>query len=223
MIETIAEIPAAHTPGRAPAETVRGDHHRIAAHGDPAIFITFGPAAEAIVAAEAPARQGQKFGRSRKSLFKRQNRHNHRMLRPRPSRVNSRRVVVSLLVARRDAALCDDAMNADDPAKPRMILYRYELSGTRSCGRSQAPLYNHHRPLGAFGGLTPEAYPANQPDKRPSHSHMALNPDNLLTFVAGRFNRLHGGFVSGNASIAFFYRFSALGRRSLINLNPHSV
>ena len=58
MSETIVEMLAAHRAGRAPADTVRSVYQRIAAHGDPAIFITLLSEAEAVGAADALEKSG---------------------------------------------------------------------------------------------------------------------------------------------------------------------
>ena len=65
MSETIVEMRAAHRAGRSPVETIRAVYERIAAHADPAIFITLRPEAE--VSAEAEALE--KSGVSDKPLF----------------------------------------------------------------------------------------------------------------------------------------------------------
>ena len=58
MSETIVEMLAAHRAGRSPADTVRSVYQRIAAHADPAIFITLLPEAEAVGAADALEKTG---------------------------------------------------------------------------------------------------------------------------------------------------------------------
>ena len=65
MSETIVEMRAAHRAGRSPVETIRAVYERIAAHADPAIFITLRPEAE--VSAEAEVLE--KSGVSDKPLF----------------------------------------------------------------------------------------------------------------------------------------------------------
>jgi len=52
MIDTIAALVAAHADGEAVTATVEETYARIAAHDDPALFITLRPMADAMASAE---------------------------------------------------------------------------------------------------------------------------------------------------------------------------
>ena len=58
MTETIAALVAAHAGGRSIAATVADAYRRIAAHDDPALFITLRPEADALAAAAKLAAEG---------------------------------------------------------------------------------------------------------------------------------------------------------------------
>ncbi len=58
MTETIAALVAAHAGGKPPTATIEETYARIAAHDDPALFITLRPKAEAMAAAERLAAEG---------------------------------------------------------------------------------------------------------------------------------------------------------------------
>ena len=58
MGNTLAATVAAHRGGKSPVETVRETYARIAAHADPALFITLRPEGDALAAAERLAAAG---------------------------------------------------------------------------------------------------------------------------------------------------------------------
>jgi len=58
MGNTLAATVAAHRSGKSPAQTIRETYARIAAHADPALFITLRPEGDALAAAERLAAAG---------------------------------------------------------------------------------------------------------------------------------------------------------------------